>query len=257
MNRSMICGVPLAILLGCHITLSGEEVHRSRREAVARAQARYVHAEKEHLARPGETEAAWQLAQACFERAEFATNNVERALLAQQGIAPCRELLARGVRLAPVHYYLAMNLGQLARTKGLGALRLVDEMEREFKMAQALDEHLEHAGPDRCLGLLYLEAPRIGSIGNRSRARQHLQKAVELAPDYPENRLNLAEACLKWAEHNQARRELKALEASWKQARAELAGPDWEAHWFDWDARLVRLQQSIEALGQADARRKF
>lgn len=249
----MVCSVTLAILLGGCGSLPGAEVDRRRKEAVARADARYIGAEKEYLARPGETEAAWRLARACFQRAEFATNNVERALLAQQGITPCRELLARGVRLAPVHFYLAMNLGQLARTKGLGALRLVDEMEREFKMARALDEHLEHAGPDRCLGLLYLEAPRIGSIGNRSRARQHLQKATELAPDYPENRLNLAEAYLKWAEYHQAKRELKALEASWKQSRTELAGPDWDAHWLDWEARLLRLQQSIEAHSRAEA----
>ena len=62
-----------------------------------------------------------------------------------------------------------MNLGQLARTRGLSALKLVDQMEREFTRARDLDEHLDWAGPDRNLGLLYGDAPVIGSIGSRTR----------------------------------------------------------------------------------------
>jgi len=226
------------------------------KETTARMQEKYVDAQKRYLALPGDTEAAWQFARACFERAEFATNNFERATLAEQGITPCREQLARGVRIAPVHYYLAMNLGQLARTKTLGALKIVDEMEREFKMARAHDERLDYAGPDRSLGLLYLEAPRIGSIGSRSKARQHLQKAVELAPDYPENRLNFAEAFLKWTDHHYAKRELKALDELLPKARAEFAGPDWEGFWLDWDVRLLRLRKSIDEHTRAEAARK-
>ena len=90
-----------------------------------------------------------------------------------------------------------MNLGQLARTKGLGALKLVNQMEHEFTRARDLDEQLDWAGPDRNLGLLYRDAPAIGSIGSRTKAREHLKRAVELAPQYPENRLNLIEAYLQ------------------------------------------------------------
>src|SRR5882672_5305593 len=155
---------------------------------------------------------AWQFGRACFDLAEFATNNSERVEIAEQGIAACRQLIASDSNSAPAHYYLAMNLGQLARTKGLGALRLVNEMEREFSSARSLDEHFDNAGPDRNLGLLYLDAPSIGSIGSRRKARQHLQRAAELAPQYPENRLNLIEAYLKWGDRADGRRELKALE---------------------------------------------
>src|SRR5205085_8577123 len=128
---------------------------------------------------------------------EFATNSAQRAELADQGIAACRELLAREQNSGPGHYYLGMNLGQLARTKGIGALKIVTQMEREFKAARELDETLDQAGSDRNLGLLYRDAPALGSIGSRSRAKQHLERAVELTPDYPENRLDLIEAFLK------------------------------------------------------------
>ena len=63
-------------------------------------------------------------------------------MLAQQGIAACRQLIARTPKSAPAHYYLAMNLGQLARTELLGAFKLVREMEREFKTAVGLDRFL-------------------------------------------------------------------------------------------------------------------
>ncbi len=74
---------------------------------------------------------------------------------------------------APAHYYLAMNLGQLARTEFLGALKLVREMEREFKTAAELDAQFDFAGPERSLGLLYRDAPGWPvSIGSKRKARE-------------------------------------------------------------------------------------
>jgi hypothetical protein len=251
-----LCLLTLATRIGFAAPAPSDALNLKMEAMTARAQKKYVAAQKEHLAQPGNVEAAWHFARACFDRAEFATNNAERAALAQQGIIPCREALARGVRIAPVHYYLAMNLGQLARTKTFGALKLVDEMEREFKMARALDEHLDFAGPDRCLGRLYGEAPRIGSIGSRSKARQHMQRAVEVSPDYPENRLNLAEAFLKWTDFHLAKRELKALDELWPKAKTYYSGPDWDASWLDWEPRLIRLRERIEEQTKAEATRR-
>src|SRR6185369_16884080 len=163
--------------------------------------------------------------------AEYATNATERVIIADQGIAACRRLLARNSNSGPGHYYLAMNLGQVACTKSLGALKLVDEMEREFKAARQLDEHLDFAGPDRNLGMLYYKAPAFASVGSRSKARLHLQRAVEVSPDYPGNRLNLIDAYLKWADNNGATRELKALEKLWPKARTNLTGEAWAESW--------------------------
>ena len=90
-----------------------------------------------------------------------------------------------------------MNQGQLARTKLLGAIHLVDEMEVSFKTALALDPTYDFAGPDRCLGLLYRDAPGWPtSIGSRMKARRHLQAAADLRPNHLENRLALLESAL-------------------------------------------------------------
>lgn len=189
---------------------------------------------------------AWEYARATFERAEFSTNNAERAALAVHGIDACRQALARDDRLGPAYFYLGLNLGQLARTKLLSALKMVDEMERSLKTAASLDEGFNHAGPDRILGLLYYQAPVIGSVGSRAKARKHLERAAELDPGFPANRLNLAEAYLKWREKKPLQRELDALEKLWAAAQTTLAGPDWEPQWADWTKRIKNLRTLSE-----------
>lgn len=190
-------------------------------------------------------QAGTRFAKACFDFAEFATNATERATLAEQGITASRELIRRQSNSAAARLYLAMNLGQLARTRTLGALTLVNEMETQFSLARRLDEHLEHAAPDRYLGLLYREAPSLISIGDRAKARAHLIRAAELEPQFPPNRLNLLESYLTWGEKAEARRQLKKLQALWPNARAKLSGPEWLAAWADWSQRLTRARKSL------------
>jgi tetratricopeptide (TPR) repeat protein len=216
-------------------------------ESAARAKRTFWEARSRHEAAPRNSEAAAEFARACFDRAEFATNSAERAEIAEQGIAACRDLIAREPKLAPAHYFLGMNLGQLARTRGLSALKLVDQMQREFTIARDLDEQFDFAGPDRNLGLLYRDAPSVASIGSRTKARRHLQRANELAPGYPENGLNLIEAYLEWSDRNGALRELKALEEIWPSARKKLTGDTWTAAWIDWEQRLQKARKKIEA----------
>jgi tetratricopeptide (TPR) repeat protein len=194
---------------------------------------------------------AWRFGRACFDLADFATNNTERAEIAEEGIAACRILIESEPGSAPAHYYLGMNLGQLAQTKGLAALKLVDDMEHEFLIVRGLDENFDYAGADRNLGLLYSDAPSFGSIGSRTKARQHLQKATQVAPDYPENRLNLIEAYLKWNDRNGARRELKSLEEILPKARTNLVGDDWASSWFAWDKRFQKVKKRIEEPSKA------
>jgi tetratricopeptide (TPR) repeat protein len=195
---------------------------------------------------PRDGEAAWQFARATFDLAEFATNSTERSLIAEQGIEACRILIYREPNSAPGHYYLGMNLAQLAQTRGIGALKLVNEMEQEFKTAREIDSSFDFGGPDRNLGLLYRDAPAIISIGSKARAKKHLERAVQLAPDYPENRLNLIESYLKWSDKSGVIREIKALEEAWPRARIALTGESWAASWTDWEARRQKIRKKTE-----------
>ncbi len=217
----------------------------------ARAGAEFHRAQIQWQSNTNDFAAAWHFARACYDFADFATNDTERATLAVQGIAAGRQLLAHQTKSAPGHYYLGMNLGQLARTEILGALKLVKEMEREFKTADDLDEHFDYAGPARCLGLLYRDAPGWPtSIGSRRKAREWLEHAVKLAPDYPENHLNLIESRLNWNDRPGAENELKTLDALWPKAQTNFVGEAWEQSRADWTVRKSAVEQSLAPTAQ-------
>ncbi len=144
-----------------------------------------------------------------------------------------------------------MNLGQLAKAKApsIAAYKLVHEVEREFTKTAELDVHFDHAGPARTLGLLYFQAPGWPlSVGSNHKAREWLERAAELAPDYPGNQLNLAEAQLKWHQHDELEATLKKLDAIWPAARTNLTGESWEPAWQDWAARRAALKDDFERL---------
>jgi hypothetical protein len=191
---------------------------------------------------------AWLFARATFDLAEFATNDARRAQLAVEGIDAARSALRAEEACAPAHYYLAMNLGQLARTKLLGALKLVSEMETHFVRAAALDPKFDFAGPDRNLGILYREAPGWpASIGSRSKARTHLKKAAELAPAYPANQLELLQAYLDWHEQRAAARLVPQVTNSLSAAKAEFQGESWAWAWDDWNRMWEVLHERFKA----------
>ena len=231
----------VACCVGC-LTASGAEANFAAyvEKSFQEAQARYQKA-------PEQPEAAWQFGRACFDMAELATNKTERASLAERGIAACEKAVARQSNSAPAHYYLGMNIGQLAQTRGLSALGLVNHMEHEFLRARELDERIDWAGPDRNLGLLYRDAPSFISVGSRSKARKHLKRAAELAPQYPENRLNLTESYQHWNDRKDAQRELLALEQVWPAARTNFTGVAWTGSWADWEPRLEKLKAKLGA----------
>src|SRR5262245_24478846 len=88
---------------------------RGSESASSRAERLYQEARQRCQKDPGNPESAWMFARACFDWAEFATNDAHRADLAERGIDICRHALALDANLGAAHYYLALNLGQLAR----------------------------------------------------------------------------------------------------------------------------------------------
>ena len=218
----------------------------------ARAQKNFKLSQTHFRTDPTNSEAALKLGQAAFDWADFAPDHKQRREIANQGIDACRQVIDAQPNSVAGHYYLAMNLGQLARTKNLGALKLVTEMEREFQIARDLDENFDFAGPDRNLGLLYFEAPGWPtSIGNRSKARNHLQRAIFLKPNYLENHLVLLEAFLKWGDKSGAEHEIKSIRELWLAAKKELSGEQWESSWRDWERRWDKAQNKFAESNKA------
>lgn len=237
-----LCGLLLVFLLAMTGTVAADD---SSAIYSQRAETAYDHARATYRSRMDDPVAAWEFARACYDWADWATNKGLRAAIAREGIAACQQSLVF-TNSAAGHYYMAMNMGQLARTETLGALKLVREMEREFLTAADLDPGADYGGAERGLGLLYRDAPGWPmSIGNRPRARTNLESAVALASNYPENVLNLAESELKWGEKVEARKELAALDILWPAAQKTFTGQHWESSWDDWTTRRDALRKKL------------
>lgn len=218
------------------------ETDRLAQAAAARAEKNYLEAKARWSTKPSDPEAAWQFGRTCFDWVELVRGDAKCANIAEEGIEACRQGIRLQPKLAGPHYYLGMNLGQLARTRTLGALKLVGQMETTFKTALVLDPTLDYAGPHRSLGLLYRDAPGWPvSIGNRAKAREHLCKAVELTPEYPDNWLSLLEAYLNWGEKKNVQAALSTAERALQKARETLKGEAWKLSWRDWDERWGKI----------------
>jgi len=96
-------------------------------------------------------------------------------------------------------YWRALAAGLYARHHRLRAGRsAMDRIREDATAALRLDPTYEHGGPHRALGALYLRAPGPpAGVGSVQRAIHHLEQAVEIAPDHPDNLLLLAEAYLE------------------------------------------------------------
>lgn len=222
-----------------------EDIDTNR--AVMELKRNFEEVRERFLVETNSPETAWHFARACFDLADIATVNAQKAEFATEGIAAAQRSLELNSNSAAAHYYLGMNLGEFADTKrNLSALKMTKDMEREFLAAKAVDEHFDHAGGDRNLGLLYLEAPVLFSVGDRTKGRQHLEAAVRLAPDFPENRLNLIEAYLKFGDSAAARKQLDELEKVWPAAQKQFTGDEWALSWVGWDKRLNVVQRKLE-----------
>lgn len=233
--------VLLVILLFMSGSISFAEANGDQ-DGRTEAEQDFIHKSAQYKRFPTDPDAAWKFGRACFDWAEFAVDKNARAEIAKDGILACRRAIALRDDLAAAHHYLALNLGQLARTKLLGALSLVDEMEHELKRAIVLDRSFGYGAPDRSLGLLYLEAPKWPlSIGNQEKALFHLEKAVQISPEYPENLLCALEASLKWNDSERLERQIKAFKIVLPQSKSRFSGPLWNRDWKEWDARWGKI----------------
>jgi len=127
-----------------------------------------------------------------------------------------RKLAKTAVIMLPrsglAHYLYAYLTGLEAENDSLRGLELVPVIEREALLASDLNPAVDHGGPHRMLGELYLRAPAFPvSIGDSARAVDHFRLAVDQDSEFFENRLGLAEALLSEEEPGKACFELKKI----------------------------------------------
>ncbi len=212
-----------------------------------RAQRDYEAAGRRWKADTNNLEAAWQFGRACFDLADAATNNAQRAQVAQEGIIASRRATVLEPKLAAGYYYLGLNLGQLARAKPLSAIGILGDVESAWLSSIALDPKFDYSGAHRAIGVLYRDAPGWPlSLGNRKKSLFNLEKGVEVSPDYPGNRLYLLETWIKWGKKDKARTALDVTRKVMEKAPATFTGPAWAEDRTDWERRWKRIQDQLK-----------
>jgi tetratricopeptide (TPR) repeat protein len=151
-------------------------------------------------------------------------------------------------RIAPglpdCDFWLGAALGVQARERPTTGLSALPKIEAAFKRAAEAKPEMEDAGPDRALAYLYLRAPRWPrGPGDPEQGLAHARKAVALRPDYPPNRLALAEAL---AAAGDAAGSLEAGHEALRLAEARVAQGDPDAG--EW---VTEARKSIDGGGRA------
>ncbi len=237
--------------IGCALVLSGVSTPGAETSFASRAERTFEQAQRLAQLETNNLTALLQFARAAFDWAEFATSDEQREPIAVAGINAARRALDRAPTNAAAHYWLGMNLGQLARTKLLGAIKIVREMEEEFLRARDHDPHVDYAGPDRSLGYLYRDAPGWPtSLGDKKKAREHLERAAQLHPEFPENQLALLESFEQWSDKPSFARQLSIADKAVADARAKFTGESWEASRAGWNKRLTELKSKKANVGR-------
>ncbi len=140
------------------------------------------------------------------------TDEAKRLADAKRG----RRLAEEALKIYPenggVHYLAAYLTALEAQNDRVRGLSLVPIIEQEALAAAKFNPKVDHGGPDRMLGELYLRAPGFPmSVGDPAKAVVHYRRARDQDPSYAENRLGLVEALMAEDELKEACDELRAL----------------------------------------------
>jgi len=203
-----VFGIP-AVSAQNHITLAEIDGLHEKSELQSEYQSIASRIEKILADNPNQYQWQWRQARTQYSLAkkagELKSNHYDLCILHS----------SRAIELQPdsavSYFYRGLCRGKQGEMKGVWAsLGMIEPFEEDMKKAVELDPKVNHAGPHRALGKLYLELPFfLGGDSNKSVF--HLKEAVRLAPDYAENHLGLAEVLVKKNKPTQARESLHKL----------------------------------------------
>lgn len=134
-------------------------------------------------------EAAWKLSRACYWLGTHGEQDERRRAL-DRGLK-AGESAARFEPNRPEgHFWFAANMGALAQSFGVGqGLKYRGRIREELERVLAIDPGWQDGSADAALGQWYFKVPRLFG-GNRSKAEEHLRRALRYDPD---SRLALSE----------------------------------------------------------------
>ncbi len=154
-----------------------------------------------------------KLSHAFFYKGFFEEQKKERERLFHKGMQCGNEAVTLYPEAVYGNFWYASNMGMWGMCRGIMAsLKSVDPMFKAMQIVLKRNEAFFFGGPHRAIGRLYHHAPGWPlSIGNKRKALEHLERAVEIAPDFLCNRLWLAELLIDVGKKREARKQLDSV----------------------------------------------
>lgn len=173
--------------------------------------------------------------------AERSTSATEQESLTSEGIRLAEQALKLGGSGdGAVHYYLAANLGLAIHDHPLQAAASLPRLEQESQKALHLSPAVDHGGPLRLLGMLYLKAPPWPTgIGDGDKALELLQKAAREYPEHPLNHLFFAQALWEVDENGERARSELAM------GHQKLTTGAWGYNKAIWQASFAEVEKEL------------
>jgi tetratricopeptide (TPR) repeat protein len=154
---------------------------------------------------------AWRMGRIYYDLGKNSTGQAQEKFF-NQCVVKAGEALSVNSNSAPGYFYKGLCIGKLGEARGLwSSLDAIDPLRENMTKALTLEPGFDHGGPHRALGKLYFELPFfLGGDGDL--AVKHLEKALNLGPDYGDNYYFLAEAYQAKGKRNKARDTLAQLQ---------------------------------------------
>ncbi|MDX1960759.1 MAG: hypothetical protein SFU98_19460 [Leptospiraceae bacterium] len=163
---------------------------------------------------PNEDIICGKLSSAYFYKGLFENDNPKKQeLYYEHGVNYGKEAISINPKAIYGNYWYASNVGMLGLCRGMMAsLASIDPMKKGYEIVLKENEGFFFGGPHRALGRLYHMAPGWPiSVGNKTKALTHLERSVELGPEFFNNRLFLAELYIDIGQKHKAKEQLEWL----------------------------------------------
>ena len=142
---------------------------------------------------------------------EYAADADDKLFFFDEGVQCGKEGVGINKDSLESNFWLAVNYGSYGQAKGvMQSLALVQPMKERAERAAEIDGSYFYGGPWRVLGRLYHKAPGFPfSVGDKKKAEDCLEKALEFGPKFYLNHLFLAELYISNREKAKAREHLE------------------------------------------------
>ncbi|MBE7412090.1 MAG: tetratricopeptide repeat protein [Leptospiraceae bacterium] len=154
-----------------------------------------------------------KLSSAFFYKGLFEKDPKKQELYYEHGTNYGKESITMNPKDVYGNFWYASNVGMLGLCRGIMAsLASIEPLRKSMEVVLKENENFYFAGPHRALGRLYHQAPGWPiSIGSKSKALEHLEKAVQIAPEFFNNRVFLAELYIDIGKKDKAKEHLEWL----------------------------------------------